>query len=77
MEKTYTISVYMDDGRVFEYDVDSEEKVREHSDAIVKNGYRHCSNAEDGVFEQYGAHRILKVKSYGIKTMYQDRVRGT
>jgi len=39
------ISVYIDDGRIFEYDVESESKVREHSDAIIKGGYRH----NDGV----------------------------
>ena len=71
----YTIQVYMDHGVVFEYDVGSPEKVREHIDAIVKTGYRH----NDGeVFEHYPPHRILKVKcSRPIPTEYKDRVRGT
>jgi len=68
------VQVYLDDGRVFEYEVENEEKVREHASAIVKGGYRH----NDGkVFEHYGPHRILKVKSSGISTMYLDKVRGT
>jgi len=74
-ESQRTISVYLDDGRVFEYDVESAEKVREHAAAIIKDGYRHCT--EDGVFEHYGPHRVLKVKSKGIDTSYPDRVRGT
>lgn len=73
-EKTFLIQVYLDDGRVFEYRVASEEKVREHAAAIVKDGYRH----NDGkTFEHYPAHRILKVKSGEIQTMYPDNVRGT
>lgn len=70
----FTISVYIDDGRIFDYDVPSEEKVREHAAAIVAGGYRHCDGA---TFEHYPAHRILKVKSSGISTQYPDRVRGT
>ena len=69
-----TISVYIDDGRVFEYDVASAEKVREHAAAIIKDGYRH----NDGdTFEHYPPWRILKVKSANVPTMYPDRVRGT
>lgn len=70
----FQVSVYIDDGRVFEYEVDSEDKVREHASAIISGGYRH----NDGkVFEHYPPHRILKVKSYNIPTMYTDTVRGT
>ncbi len=71
----FTIQVYLDDGRVFEYDVASEEKVREHSHAIVTNGYRH----NDGkIFEHYPPHRILKVKcAQPVSTLYPDKVRGT
>ena len=66
----------MDDGRVFEYEVDSEEKVREHSDAIIKGGYRH--NDGRGVYEHYPPHRILKVKCEGmVGTKYPDMVSGT
>lgn len=69
------IQVYLDDGRVFSYDVDSEEKAREHSHAIVQTGYRHCTKK---YFEHYGPHRILKVKVVGkLDTVYSDKVRGT
>jgi hypothetical protein len=70
-----TVSVYMDDGRVFYYEVSSPDKAREHSAAIIATGYRH----NDGkVFEHYPPHRILKVKVEGeVPTLYTDRVRGT
>lgn len=68
------VQVYLDDGRVFEYEVESAEKVREHASAIIMGGYRHCDNK---TFEHYGPHRILKVKSYDMETMYPDKVRGT
>lgn len=74
MENNYLIQVYLDDGRVFEYNVGSPDKVREHCSAIISTGYRH----NDGeVFEHYPPHRILKVKSSNIPTMYKDTVRGT
>lgn len=68
------ISVYLDDGRVFDYEVPNEEKVREHTATIIMGGYRH----NDGkIFEHYPPHKILKVKSAGIGTMYPDKTRGT
>ncbi len=72
--KSFTVSIYLDDGRVFEYDVPTESKVREHASAIVTGGYRHC---DGDTFEHYPPHRVLKVKSSGISTMYPDRERGT
>lgn len=70
----YKIKVYLDDGRIFSYEVDSPEKVREHSSAIIVGGYRH----NDGkIFEHYPTHRILKVKSENIPTNYPDIVEGT
>lgn len=69
-----TISVYLDDGRIFEYDVKDESKAREHASAIVLTGYRH----NDGVvFEHYPPHRILKVKASNIPTNYPDIIIGT
>ena len=56
----FTVEVYLDDGRVYEYDVTSAGKVREHATAIVMGGYRH--NDGKGEFEHYGPHRVLKVK---------------
>jgi hypothetical protein len=70
----FKVQVYLDDGRVFEYEVSSAEKVREHAAAIIKGGYRH----NDGkVFEHYPPHRLLKVKSENIDTLHQDITRGT
>ncbi len=69
------LSVYIDDGRVFEYECGDSSKVREHSSAIISTGYRHCE--EGGLFEHYPPHRILKVKATGVDTMYPDKVRGT
>lgn len=70
----FRIKIYLDDGRVFEYDVDSHDKVREHASAIIATGYRH----NDGeIFEHYPPHRILKVKSSNIPTKYVDTVSGT
>ena len=69
------VQIYLDDGRVFEYSVDSTEKAREHSYAIIATGYRHVS---PGYLEHYPPHRILKVKVSGdIDTKYHDTVRGT
>jgi len=69
------IEIYLDDGRVFGYELPSAEKIREHAHAIIQTGYRH----NDGlVFEHYPPHRILKVKYYGqIETKYRDDVSGT
>jgi len=74
MSEEKLVEVYLDDGRVFFYKVNSQDKVREHAAAIVKDGYRHCDGE---VFEHFPPHRILKVKSYGIETSYPDNVRGT
>lgn len=76
MTTKLTIKVYLDDGRVYEYDVVDADKAREHASAIVTGGYRH----NDGeVFEHYGPHRILKVKVCGgpIPTGYIDKASGT
>ena len=71
----HTIKVYMDDGRVYEYEVFGDDKAREHAAAIVEHGYRH----NDGiVFEHYPVWRILKVKVVGsLPTSYTDRPSGT
>lgn len=71
-----TIHIYLDDGRVFEYEVSNPDKAREHASAIINTGYRHTA---EGVLEYYPPHRILKVKATGehIDTSYPDKVRGT
>lgn len=73
-----TIKVYLDNGNVFEYEVPSAAKAREHSDAIIKGGYRSCDN-DKGVLEHYPPHRISKVKceGKGMKTKFPDKVEGT
>lgn len=75
MSEKYTLSIYLDTGVVFEYDVLTKESVREHASAIVMGGY--CRVSPEGRFEHYGPHRILKVTSTGMDTMYPDRVRST
>lgn len=70
------IQTYIDDGRVFEYEVANPGKAREHASAIVRSGYRHNDGEE---FEHYPPHRILKVKVVGgtVPTKYPDTVSGT
>ena len=71
------ISVYLDDGRVYSYEVNGPMKAREHASAIVATGYRH--NDGKGEFEHYPPHRISKVKATGepIPTKYSDESTGT
>lgn len=71
------MEIYLDDGRVFSYEVPSDDKGREHASAIVSTGYRH--NDGTGTFEWYPPHRILKVKVTGgvVRTKYTDEVSGT
>ncbi len=73
--KEYKIRVYIDDGRVFVYEVRAESSAREHAAAIIKDGYRHNDNI---TFEHYPPWRILKVKiEDGIATNYPDETEGT
>lgn len=71
-----TIAVYMDDGRVFEYETADPLKGREHAHAIITTGYRH-SEGDD--LEWYPPHRITKVKVVGAceSTAYRDTTRAT
>lgn len=70
-----TVAVYLDDGRVFEYEVADATKAREHAHAIVMTGYRHTTA---DCMEHYPPHRISKIKvTPSPDTMYLDRVRGT
>jgi hypothetical protein len=75
-----TISVYIDGsgGTVYEYDIpDLPHAAHEHTEQIIRNGYRHNDGAGD--FVAIPPHRIFKVKATGfpIPTNYPDRVRGT
>lgn len=74
MSTGFKISIYLDDGRIFWYNLETAEKVREHAAAIIDTGYRH----NDGtVFEWYPPHRIRKIKSNNIPTNYTDNTGGT
>jgi hypothetical protein len=55
---TTTLNVYMQDGRVFEYDVESGAKAREHAHRIITTGWRNVTN---GIMEYYPVHQVLKV----------------
>lgn len=74
--KKSKIEIYLDDGRVFFYDVTDPMKGREHAAAIIKGGYR---RSEGNDLEWYGPHRIIKVKVKGAceSTLYRDNVRAT
>lgn len=75
--KTFPVEIYMDDGRVFSYEVETADKVREHASAIIATGYRH-SDEKTGLWEWYPPYRILKIKSSNIPTFYYTKnVRGT
>jgi len=76
MTKLTKISVYIDNGCVFEYEVANPIKGREHAAAIVKTGYRHT---EGNDLEWYPPHRIDKIKIEGAceSTAYRDRARAT
>jgi hypothetical protein len=71
-----TLSVYMNDGRVFEYSVRSD-AAREHASAIIASGYRHTPENET-YLEWYPPHRIAKVKIAGAgESNYKDTTRAT
>lgn len=53
-----TINVYMQDGRVFKYEVANPTKAREHAHRIICYGWR---NIEEGTMCYYPVHQILKV----------------
>lgn len=73
-----TVSIYLDDGRVFEYEVDSPGSGREHASSIIKTGYRSTPQGTDQL-EWYPPHRIVKVKVSGAgeSSAYKDKVRAT
>jgi hypothetical protein len=53
-----TVNVYMQDGRVFSYEVTDSVKAREHAHRIVTLGWR---NSIGKVMEYYPVHQVLKV----------------
>jgi hypothetical protein len=52
------INVYMQDGRVFSYEVADATKAREHAHRIITTGWRNVVNE---VMEYYPVHQVLKV----------------
>ena len=53
-----TIKVYLQDGRIFGYEVVNPTKAREHAHRIVNWGWR---NNEEGIECYYPVHQVLKV----------------
>lgn len=75
-----TISVYIDNGNVYSYEVGTEESAREHAAAIVQTGYRSVSAESGRQLTWFPPHRIVKVKlilEADSSTQYTDNVRGT
>lgn len=71
------VSVYLDNGIVYEYVVEDPMKGREHADAIIRMGYRHTKEGTDDL-EWFPPHRISKVKVTGAgESNYKDIVRAT
>lgn len=52
------INVYLQDGRVFSYDVVDSVKAREHAHRIITLGWRNVAN---GMMEYYPVHQVVKV----------------
>lgn len=74
-----TISVYLDDGQVFDYEVFSQSSAREDMAAIVTNGYSSTQASEPNVLTHYPPHRIKKVQVTSpqpVLTRHYDRPRG-
>lgn len=72
------VSIYLDDGRVFDYEVSDAMKGREHAAAVIKGGYRHTPKDSQDL-EWFPPHRIVKVKVVGggESTGYKDVTRAT
>lgn len=67
------VSVYMQDGRVFKYNVEDSIKAREHAHRIITTGWR---NAVNGVMEYYPVHQILKVTFPDPKDILSQKYEG-
>lgn len=72
------IQVYIDTGVVFEYEVNSPEKAREHMAKIITTGYR-STPKDSTVLTWWPPHRIDKVVADGAaeSTNYSDTPRAT
>lgn len=75
MSEGIKISVYIDNGNIYEYFVNDEESVRDHCHEIIQSGYR-SSHGDHWVW--FPPHRIKKIKvPMSLSTNYSDEVRGT
>ena len=72
------VSVYLNTGVVYEYEVSDPIKGREHAAAIVHSGYRHTPKGSADL-EWFPPHRIEKVKVLGgaESSEYHDTARAT
>lgn len=68
-----TVNVYMQDGRVFSYEVEDSVNAPEHANRIVTNGWRNVTN---GVVEYYPVHQILKVTFASPDDMMSKKYEG-
>lgn len=70
---SHIIEVYIEDGIVFKYRVNSPQAVVENMSRIIAKGYRR----NDGkVIEHYPPHRILKVKSENVPKSFAHSSEG-
>lgn len=75
-----TIQVYLKNGQVREYDVDTQAAAREHAYEIIQTGYRAVDEADPCTLTHWPPHEIKKVKIKAPApwtTRFFDRVRGT
>ncbi|AFU87566.1 hypothetical protein CcrKarma_gp049 [Caulobacter virus Karma] len=75
-----TIQVYLKNGQVREYDVDTQAAAREHAYEIIQTGYRAVDETDPTVLTHWPPHEIKKVKIKAPApwtTRFFDRVRGT
>lgn len=80
VKRLTTISVYVDNGNVYEYEVNSEAKAREHAASIVATGYRSVSADSPTILTWFPPSRILKVVMTlpePSSTKYFDRIKST
>ncbi len=68
-----TVNVYLQDGRVFTYEVEDSVKAREHAHRIINYGWR---NAVNGTMEYYPVHQVLKVTFKHPKDMMSVKYEG-
>lgn len=66
-----TITVYMNDGRCFNYEVEDSIKAREHAHRIINFGWRNVTT--EGIMEYYPTHMINKVTFPDPKDMLSKK----